>query len=55
MAFGMGATSLFVALDHYPRLNENIELITALAPISYTNHTIGMLKVINNRLGKKFI
>ena len=29
----------------FQRLNDNIELITALAPISYSNNTVGMLKL----------
>ena len=42
----MGATALFVTLDHQPKFNDHISLISALAPISYTNNTVGMLKAV---------
>ena len=42
----MGATALFVTLDQHPDISDRISLITALAPISYTSHIIGMLKLV---------
>ena len=46
----MGATALFVTLDQHPEVSDQISLITALAPISYTSHTIGMLKLVTSFL-----
>jgi len=39
-----GITALYVMLDQHPHLAANISLVSAMAPLAYNSHTLGMLK-----------
>lgn len=44
IGFSQGTTQFWILMSLRPEYNEKIKLMSALAPVAYTGHIIGLLK-----------
>ncbi|XP_014468917.1 PREDICTED: lipase 3-like [Dinoponera quadriceps] len=47
IGFSQGTTQFWVLMSLRPEYNEKIKLMTALAPVAYTGHITGVLKILS--------